>query len=179
MFEGVRGAERHEGGADWLKLANGLIFIISEGARAAGGALALQTIIVTVLMGHVDSAEGFLKRVAELEALIVVDHRAGVAADLAVDLLNAAAEVAHERLGGLIEDGEAVGRDEDFGLRRLALLGEVHELMTHFHHVFDEIYLDGPGDRKSTRLNSSHLVISYAVFCLKKKKKNAYDSTSS
>src|SRR3989454_12779270 len=28
-------------------------------------------------------------------------------------------------------------------------------------------------DRKSTRLNSSHLVISYAVFCLKKKKNNA------
>src|SRR3989454_5631857 len=27
-------------------------------------------------------------------------------------------------------------------------------------------------DRKSTRLNSSHLVISYAVFCLKKKKHN-------
>src|SRR5262245_66641341 len=29
----------------------------------------------------------------------------------------------------------------------------------------------GAGDRKSTRLNSSHLGISYAVFCLKKKKK--------
>src|SRR5688572_4089991 len=29
-----------------------------------------------------------------------------------------------------------------------------------------------PGDRKSTRLNSSHSQISYAVFCLKKKKKN-------
>src|SRR5256885_4860280 len=29
-----------------------------------------------------------------------------------------------------------------------------------------------PVDRKSTRLNSSHLVISYAVFCLKKKKTN-------
>src|SRR5215510_15805731 len=27
-----------------------------------------------------------------------------------------------------------------------------------------------PGDRKSTRLNSSHVAISYAVFCLKKKK---------
>src|SRR5690242_20805488 len=27
-----------------------------------------------------------------------------------------------------------------------------------------------PGDRKSTRLNSSHMSISYAVFCLKKKK---------
>src|SRR5256885_364994 len=43
------------------------------------------------------------------------------------------------------------------------------------------VYIDGAddvdgrgymvkGDRKSTRLNSSHLVISYAVFCLKKKK---------
>src|SRR5436853_3935042 len=30
---------------------------------------------------------------------------------------------------------------------------------------------DVEGDRKSTRLNSSHLGISYAVFCLKKKKK--------
>src|SRR5947209_11922816 len=30
----------------------------------------------------------------------------------------------------------------------------------------------GRGDRKSTRLNSSHANISYAVFCLKKKKKN-------
>src|SRR5215475_14980981 len=29
----------------------------------------------------------------------------------------------------------------------------------------------GPRDRKSTRLNSSHVKISYAVFCLKKKKK--------
>src|SRR5256885_10451021 len=29
------------------------------------------------------------------------------------------------------------------------------------------------GDRKSTRLNSSHLVISYAVFCLKKNKRHA------
>src|SRR5690349_23342060 len=30
----------------------------------------------------------------------------------------------------------------------------------------------GAEDRKSTRLNSSHVEISYAVFCLKKKKKN-------
>src|SRR5438034_5146899 len=33
-------------------------------------------------------------------------------------------------------------------------------------------------DRKSTRLNSSHTVISYAVFCLKKKKKTRNKSTS-
>src|SRR5256885_1789235 len=40
---------------------------------------------------------------------------------------------------------------------------------------------DGTGqeDRKSTRLNSSHLVISYAVFCLKKKKHNVYNTAFS
>src|SRR3989454_1355964 len=32
-----------------------------------------------------------------------------------------------------------------------------------------------PRDRKSTRLNSSHLVISYAVFCLKKKKQRSME----
>src|SRR4051812_49598778 len=32
--------------------------------------------------------------------------------------------------------------------------------------------VDGTVDRKSTRLNSSHMSISYAVFCLKKKKLN-------
>src|SRR2546426_5857094 len=36
-------------------------------------------------------------------------------------------------------------------------------------HQLEDFALDV--DRKSTRLNSSHLVISYAVFCLKKKKK--------
>src|SRR3989454_7794365 len=33
------------------------------------------------------------------------------------------------------------------------------------------------GDRKSTRLNSSHLVISYAVFCLKKKKTHSHQTS--
>src|SRR5256885_16082904 len=33
-------------------------------------------------------------------------------------------------------------------------------------------------DQKSTRLNSSHLVISYAVFCLKKKKEDSRSSTA-
>src|SRR5256885_11262082 len=41
-----------------------------------------------------------------------------------------------------------------------------------FHRLNKRLPGRGPGDvdRKSTRLNSSHLVISYAVFCLKKKK---------
>src|SRR2546426_8588683 len=37
--------------------------------------------------------------------------------------------------------------------------------------------MKGVGDRKSTRLNSSHLVISYAVFCLKKKKKHIINNS--
>src|SRR2546429_5237131 len=36
-----------------------------------------------------------------------------------------------------------------------------------------------PQDRKSTRLNSSHGYISYAVFCLKKKKRNSHNGTKS
>src|SRR5205814_9948600 len=36
--------------------------------------------------------------------------------------------------------------------------------------VFDAVHVVQVRDRKSTRLNSSHLGISYAVFCLKKKK---------
>src|SRR2546426_8272433 len=41
-----------------------------------------------------------------------------------------------------------------------------------FDHGFET---HDPLDRKSTRLNSSHLVISYAVFCLKKKKEIVFD----
>src|SRR5690349_22157015 len=37
--------------------------------------------------------------------------------------------------------------------------------------VLDPAHAGHAGDRKSTRLNSSHVEISYAVFCLKKKKK--------
>src|SRR5216684_8015040 len=41
---------------------------------------------------------------------------------------------------------------------------------TQFTLAFQDGRLDRPADRKSTRLNSSHGYISYAVFCLKKKK---------
>src|SRR5256885_12386977 len=42
-----------------------------------------------------------------------------------------------------------------------------HPLSRNREHIVLNCHLQ---DRKSTRLNSSHLVISYAVFCLKKKK---------
>src|SRR5256885_6532219 len=55
--------------------------------------------------------------------------------------------------------------------------GGVQELLRSLgrHHAGG---VGGQRDRKSTRLNSSHLVISYAVFCLKKKKNNTHTTIS-
>src|SRR5438045_4849031 len=49
----------------------------------------------------------------------------------------------------------------------LRVLNRMYETVPHAR-VSGEVLLE---DRKSTRLNSSHLGISYAVFCLKKKRK--------
>src|SRR5687768_18064810 len=57
--------------------------------------------------------------------------------------------------------------------QRHAALGDVHDRAALARALRPD--RDGDGDRrdrKSTRLNSSHGYISYAVFCLKKKKKN-------
>src|SRR2546426_3965686 len=75
----------------------------------------------------------------------------------------------------------AVGRgyrtnDAGIGQLRALLAGSIDELIVvplpHWRGPADVFHLMSIArDRKSTRLNSSHLVISYAVFCLKKKKK--------
>src|SRR5438552_4557914 len=44
-------------------------------------------------------------------------------------------------------------------------------------HALDQTVYAIRQDRKSTRLNSSHQIISYAVFCLKKKRKNVHNDT--
>src|SRR5699024_12504506 len=52
-----------------------------------------------------------------------------------------------------------------------ATVGDVPDLLhVHVHHRARVVHVDVKKDRKSTRLNSSHVSISYAVFCLKKKK---------
>src|SRR2546426_7206903 len=53
---------------------------------------------------------------------------------------------------------------------RIVLANKNLNLTTDFAEGPVPIAADVTRDRKSTRLNSSHLVISYAVFCLKKKK---------
>src|SRR5258708_9395472 len=51
---------------------------------------------------------------------------------------------------------------------RLRLRGQVPDPRAHGDRACEGVRRSG--DRKSTRLNSSHQIISYAVFCLKKKK---------
>src|SRR5690242_21604583 len=70
--------------------------------------------------------------------------------------------LAHQRRGIL-----APRRQRGQHLRRARRVAECHGDVAQPAHVADAV----DGDRKSTRLNSSHMSISYAVFCLKKKKK--------
>src|SRR2546430_4547663 len=65
------------------------------------------------------------------------------------------------------------------GLNVNASNGPAYTLLTGRDDNADGIFNDRPSgigrkDRKSTRLNSSHSQISYAVFCLKKKKKASH-----
>src|SRR5438094_8942591 len=63
----------------------------------------------------------------------------------------------------LVQDAERARR---LGLGGIILFGLPETKDATGSEAYDE-----QGDRKSTRLNSSHRTISYAVFCLKKKKK--------
>src|ERR1035438_4420653 len=68
-----------------------------------------------------------------------------------------------------------VFRDKSFNIRDFGAIPDGHTLNTDpINNAITKCSEDGGGmviipDRKSTRLNSSHLGISYAVFCLKKK----------
>src|SRR5256885_11333378 len=67
--------------------------------------------------------------------------------------------------------GEIQARDDDLGVGGGVSSNEVADCGEIVSGLLSPANLR---DRKSTRLNSSHLVISYAVFCLKKKKRLRY-----
>src|SRR2546429_1050830 len=82
--------------------------------------------------------------------------------------------IAHDTLG--IESG-GVGGVDFLAVHLEGDFPATHHDAQLVHGLAGRIGLDdrvvvGPVDRKSTRLNSSHGYISYAVFCLKKKKKD-------
>src|SRR3989442_9821692 len=66
-------------------------------------------------------------------------------------------------------EGTGVGAGADDDQPRPALLGHLPHRVV-IDTLGGSVHAIGIGDRKSTRLNSSHVRISYAVFCLKKKK---------
>src|SRR5947208_7964203 len=65
------------------------------------------------------------------------------------------------------------GRVNDLGVDPIG--GHVLQARVGVVGAREDIFLEA--DRKSTRLNSSHQIISYAVFCLKKKKKKQQQKT--
>src|SRR5437773_6798920 len=71
------------------------------------------------------------------------------------------------------EKGGKIEKTEHWGTRKLAYRVAKHREGIYVHQEIPSRCLAtryASLDRKSTRLNSSHITISYAVFCLKKKK---------
>src|SRR5205814_10388398 len=73
-----------------------------------------------------------------------------------------------DAIGGRLEDFRIARQRLGIGILEVTENGEMDVRV----EVAERLHLNVREDRKSTRLNSSHLGISYAVFCLKKKKKN-------
>src|SRR5437879_12695881 len=116
----------------------------------------LERISVATLEALVNALEakdpymrGHSARVADLSATIA--HQAGLSDE----------EVEQVRVAGRLHDIGKIGTREAVMEKQGPLTPEEYE------HVKQHVIID----RKSTRLNSSHRCISYAVFCLKKKKK--------
>src|SRR3989449_5623401 len=78
--------------------------------------------------------------------------------------------------GHITERGFAPSFEEIAARFAFRSLATVHEHLTNLER---KGYIHRAQDRKSTRLNSSHGYISYAVFCLKKKKKTPRHSRRS
>src|SRR2546426_1537159 len=76
------------------------------------------------------------------------------------------------RRGGPVARESSAARDRGSLPDSLPPQGAVARLPRFLRHPRHRRRLDR--DRKSTRLNSSHLVISYAVFCLKKKNRDPH-----
>src|SRR2546427_2319728 len=133
------------------------------------------------------AAERRIVRVGDVREdprFIRCEHGVEVRSELAVPLL------LQDRLVGILDLESAkthaftaedermlqtLGSDIAVALENPRLFGQVRENERRLQHDLDtarEIQIVLEADRKSTRLNSSHSQISYAVFCLKKKKNN-------
>ena len=102
--------------------------------------------------------------VEELDIPVMHDDQHGTAVISAAGIINAC-EITHRKVEDLKVVVVGAGAAAISSARLYRKLG-IHEI-----YMIDSIgVIHGGRDRKSTRLNSSHITISYAVFCLKKKK---------
>src|SRR3989454_12536850 len=94
----------------------------------------------------------------------------GTAMNLAVTEVTASSRHVDEKTAQLLAES---GVEQVVAWLTQGALPDSHETLLPFRFTGtpDAPDVTYDADRKSTRLNSSHLVISYAVFCLKKKKK--------
>src|SRR5690625_6035640 len=98
-----------------------------------------------------------LKRLVDFKQPVKVERVVGVHPPL-VNLLQPLNHVTRHR--------HRVVNNDAIAIARLLAQRQANEMVDFLKIVARRL------DRKSTRLNSSHVAISYAVFCLKKKKKN-------
>src|SRR5699024_12642391 len=84
-------------------------------------------------------------------------------------------DLSYERMQGVpMSEAFASTLHIDFDVRGGFLMRQIHMLRVFFTGAFRKPRELNWLDRKSTRLNSSHVSISYAVFCWKKKRRPAH-----
>src|SRR5690606_26132885 len=135
--------------------------VVHQGLGLLAGLLFGQVLVLHVIAERLEQRAGLARRV---DALLAADEVAEVIRDLlAVAALDEGDVLL--RLAVVLPFGNVDARRQ-VQLAEIQVLGRRHLQRLGDRHPLAVVQQD----RKSTRLNSSHVKISYAVFCLKKKK---------
>src|SRR2546426_285336 len=137
-------------------------------------------VVVMTAYGTIESAvkavkEGafdFLQKPVDPDHLLIIIGKALETRQLVTENLILKEELSQTKYAKMVGQSRALLEAQEkakkvaVGTTTVLLLGESGTGKELFARMIHDL---SPRDRKSTRLNSSHLVISYAVFCLKKK----------
>src|SRR5207244_6111507 len=128
-------------------------------------------------------APGFIDMLGQSETFVLIDPRA-----MSKVMMGVTTEITGEGESIAPVNDRILKEQEDFN-RRFNLTVDWRTLDEYFKRLgkqgagvnlgtfVERAPIDGQIDRKSTRLNSSHQIISYAVFCLKKKNNQKTEET--
>src|SRR5699024_12720998 len=103
--------------------------------------------------------------------IIFLSHSPSTSVPTTLSLHDALPILGYQRLGIIAESGTQGSQFARTFQRRSEQHGAEITRFVEQNFAASGYDLTGVSDRKSTRLNSSHVSISYAVFCLKKKRK--------